>query len=76
MRKPHECHLEAPGNILGPNVGHLGAIWGSCGSFPRPHGSFMALHQMIFEEQSNNTSHDSTTSPNPSAWPGGMREAA
>ena len=76
MHKPHECHLDGSWEELGPHVGHLGDIWLSCGSFPRRNGSLLAWHKMILEEQPNNTSHDSTTSPHLSAWPSGMREAA
>ena len=76
MHKPHECHLEGSREHLGASCGppgsHLGVLW----ELPAASWELYGLASHDFEEQSNNTSHDSTTSPNPSAWPGGMREAA
>ena len=32
---------------------HLEAIWGSCGSFPGPHGSLVAFQKNVWEELQN-----------------------
>ena len=72
----------SPGELPGTSRGLMWATWkpsaGLVGSAPQPHGSLLALHKSIWEEQSNNTLnlHDLATSHHPSAWPGGTRKAA
>ena len=87
-----EGSREHLGASFGPSGNHLEVLWelldtswelsgshlGACGSFPGIHGSLPAFKKHVSGEQYINTLnlHNSTTRHHPSAWPGGMREAA
>ena len=73
---------EPSGSLVRASRHLMGAIWEPSGglveAFRGFMGAFKTLEKHASGEQYNNTLHlhNSTTRHHPSAWPGGMREAA